>query len=84
MKVGMTIDPFQAEWFDDHILGGGHVVVTFFGREIYATHKIDYQPSEYILDEVVDVAVAEFGNMLAEQLDKRLKIDEVGDLIINE
>jgi len=84
MKAIMTIEPFQAQWVDDYILGGGHIVVAFFGREIYATHKIDCQPPEYILDDVIEVALAEFGNLLSERLDKRLNIDEVGDLKINE
>lgn len=74
MKVGMTIEPFQTEWVPDYNRGGGNVVVSFFGTQIYATEHVNEEPWENILDEVTDVAMAEFGNLLAERIDKRITI----------
>ena len=74
MKVGMTIEPFQTEWVHDFGNGGGNVVVSFFGTQIYATDNLSGEPMEHVLDRITEVAMAEFGNLLAERLDKRITI----------
>jgi hypothetical protein len=85
----MTIEPFQAEWREDSSTANhwrdykGNVVVSFFGHEIYASPLCE-DPSEYTLEKITDLAIAELGNLIGEKMDKRIEISEYDGLRVKD
>lgn len=80
MRVSMNVEPFSVEFDSDYDAdwetpNAGTLTVQFFGHEIWSL-KVSEYVSEYVQDDVKDIAMQELGKLIAKGLSERVKVND--------